>query len=176
MKLCVMMLSVPWYMFNGLEYPTILSHFLTFIAGSSSRLLRIRFSADLTMYWFPLRHFRCMQICPLVIWIWNQNIAISTIVGTSSHIKKYAALDNSRAGTRLLKKKNTQTMFEYRHTYNNINRDRSRGERGSCTPIFKSARVEKGEAKLCFCFPLNLANELETVEIKAVSMEAENVP
>jgi hypothetical protein len=24
---------------------------------------------------------------PLVIWIWNQNIAISTIVGTSSHIK-----------------------------------------------------------------------------------------
>jgi hypothetical protein len=35
-------------------------------------------------------------------------------------------------------------MFEYRHTYNNINRDRSRGERGSCTPTFKSARVEKG--------------------------------
>ena len=27
-----------------------------------------------------------MKICPLVIWIWNQNIAISTIVGTSSHI------------------------------------------------------------------------------------------
>ena len=73
-----------WYMFNGLEHTAILSHFLTFL--SSSRLLRIRFSADLTMYWFPVRYFRCMKICPLVIWIWNQNIAISTIVGTSSHI------------------------------------------------------------------------------------------
>ena len=28
-----------------------------------------------------------MKFKPLVIWIWNQNIAISTIVGTSSHIK-----------------------------------------------------------------------------------------
>jgi hypothetical protein len=27
---------------------------LTFITGSSSRVLRIRFSADLTMYWFPV--------------------------------------------------------------------------------------------------------------------------
>jgi hypothetical protein len=27
---------------------------LTFIPGSSSRVLRIRFSADLTMYWFPV--------------------------------------------------------------------------------------------------------------------------
>ena len=43
-----------WYMFNGLEHTAILSHFLTFITGSSSRLLRIRFSADLTMYWFPV--------------------------------------------------------------------------------------------------------------------------
>ena len=59
---------------------------LTLITGSSSRLLRIRFSADLTMYWFPVCHFRCMKFKPLVIWIWNQNIAISTIVGTSSHI------------------------------------------------------------------------------------------
>jgi hypothetical protein len=50
---------------------------------SSSRLLRIRFSADLAMYWFPVCHFRCMKFKPLVIW--NQNIAISTIVGTSSH-------------------------------------------------------------------------------------------
>jgi hypothetical protein len=89
MKLCVMILSVPWYMFNGLEHTTILSHFLTFITGSSSKLRRIRFSADLTMYWFPVRHFRCMKICPLVIWIWNQNIAISTIIGTSSHIITY---------------------------------------------------------------------------------------
>ena len=40
---------------------------LTLITGSSSRLLRIRFSADLTMYWFPVYHFR------------NQNIAISTL-------------------------------------------------------------------------------------------------
>ena len=60
---------------------------LTLITGSSSRLLCIRFSADLTMYWFPVCHFRCMKFKPLVIWIWNQNIAISTIVGTSSHIK-----------------------------------------------------------------------------------------
>jgi hypothetical protein len=59
---------------------------LTLITGSSSRLLHIRFSADLTMYWFPECHFRCMKFKPLVIWIWNQNIAISTIVGTSSHI------------------------------------------------------------------------------------------
>ena len=59
---------------------------LTLITGSSSRLLRIRFSADLAMYWFPVYHFRCMKFKPLVIWIWNQNIAISTIVGTSSHI------------------------------------------------------------------------------------------
>ena len=59
---------------------------LTLITGSNSRLLRIRFSADLTMYWFPVCHFRCMKFKPLVIWIWNQNIAISTIVGTSSHI------------------------------------------------------------------------------------------
>jgi hypothetical protein len=32
-----------------------------------------------------LRHFRCKEFYPLVLWIWNQNIAISTIVGTSSH-------------------------------------------------------------------------------------------
>ena len=58
----------------------------TFITGSSSRLLRICYSAVLTMDWFPVCHFRCMKFMPLVIWIWNQNIAISTIVGTSSHI------------------------------------------------------------------------------------------
>ena len=60
---------------------------LTLITGSSSRLLRIRFFADLTMHWFPVYYFRCMKFKPLVIWIWYQNIAISTIVGTSSHIK-----------------------------------------------------------------------------------------
>ena len=37
MKLCLMILSVPWYMFNGLEHTAILSHILTFITGSSSR-------------------------------------------------------------------------------------------------------------------------------------------
>ena len=86
MKLCLMILSVPWYMFNGLEHTAILSHFLTFITGSSSRLLRIRFSADLTLYWFPVCHFWCKEFNPLVIWIWNQNIAISTIVGILPHI------------------------------------------------------------------------------------------
>ena len=59
---------------------------LTFITGSSSRLMRLRFSAALAMHWFSVCHFRCMQFKSLVIWIWNQNIAISTIVGTSSHI------------------------------------------------------------------------------------------
>ena len=62
---------------------------LILITGSSSRLLRIRFSADLTMLWFPVCHFRCMTFKPLVIWIWNKNISISTIVGTSSHIKVF---------------------------------------------------------------------------------------
>ena len=85
MKLCLMILSVPWYIFNGLEHTAILSHFLTFITGSSSRLLLIRFSAALTLYRFPVRHFRCKEFNPLVIRICNQNIAISTIVGTSSH-------------------------------------------------------------------------------------------
>ena len=122
MKLCLMILSVPWYMFNGLEHTAILSHILAFITGSSSRVstihttfyltsllqiyelkrryetshytflpryetsqsryettrlrnvlhpsrsLRIRFSADLTMYWFPVCHFRCKEFKPLVIW------------------------------------------------------------------------------------------------------------
>ena len=48
------------------------------------------FSADLTMYWFPVTEFK-----PLVIWIWNQNIAISTVVGTSSHIKDFNAETNT---------------------------------------------------------------------------------
>ena len=81
MKFCLKILSVPWYMFNGLEHTAILSHFSTFISGRSSRLLRIRISADL-----PCIGFRCKEFNPLVIWIWNQNIAIFTIVGTSSHI------------------------------------------------------------------------------------------
>ena len=58
MKLCLMILSVPWYLFNGLEHTAILSQFLTIITGNSSRLLRIRISAATTPYWFPLRHFR----------------------------------------------------------------------------------------------------------------------
>jgi hypothetical protein len=90
MKLCLMILSVPWYMFNELEHTAILSHFLTFITGSSSRLLGIlaesNFTSKLPCIGFLLRHFRCKKFCPLVLWIWNQNIAISTIVGTSSHI------------------------------------------------------------------------------------------
>ena len=47
---------------------------------------QFQFSADVAMYWFPVYHFRCMKFKPLVMWIWYQNIAISTIVGTSSHI------------------------------------------------------------------------------------------
>jgi hypothetical protein len=55
MKLCLMILSVPWFMFNGLEHTAILSRFLTFITGSSSRLLCIQFSAAVTLYWFPVQ-------------------------------------------------------------------------------------------------------------------------
>jgi hypothetical protein len=64
MKLCLMILSVPWYMLNGLEHTAIFSHFLTFITGSSSRLLRIHFSAAVALYWFPVRHFRCKEFNP----------------------------------------------------------------------------------------------------------------
>ena len=67
MKLCVMILSVPWYIFNGLEQTAILSNFLTFITGSISRLLRMQFSAAVALYWFPVRHFRCKDFNPLVI-------------------------------------------------------------------------------------------------------------
>jgi hypothetical protein len=31
MKLCLVILSVPWYMFNGLEHTAILSHFFTLV-------------------------------------------------------------------------------------------------------------------------------------------------
>jgi hypothetical protein len=80
MKLCLIILSVPWYMFNGLEHTAILSHFLTFITGNCvrvgrvrvdmesvnrSRLLRIPFSADLTLYWFPVCCFLCVVSCVL---------------------------------------------------------------------------------------------------------------
>ena len=39
--------------------------------------------------------FRCKEFYPLVLWIWNQNIAISTIVGTSSHITQ---MNNKQEG------------------------------------------------------------------------------
>jgi hypothetical protein len=48
MKLCLMILSVPWYMFNGLEHTAILSHFLTFITGSSSRVSTMHTTFQLT--------------------------------------------------------------------------------------------------------------------------------
>ena len=38
MKLCLIILSVPWYMFNGLEHTAILSHFLTFITRNCVRV------------------------------------------------------------------------------------------------------------------------------------------
>ena len=85
MKFCLMILSVTWCMFNGLEHTAILSNFFTFITGSSPRLLRIRISSVI-LNWFPVCHFRCKEFNPLVIWIWTQNIGISTIVGISSHI------------------------------------------------------------------------------------------
>jgi hypothetical protein len=39
---------------------------LTLITGSSSRLLRIRFSADLTMYWFPVHEIYAISDMDLV--------------------------------------------------------------------------------------------------------------
>jgi hypothetical protein len=87
MKLCLTILSVPWYMFNGLEHTAILSNCLTFITGSSPRLLRIRFSADLTMYWFPVCHFRCKELNPLVI-------SLSVSVSVSGTLYLYLLLYN----------------------------------------------------------------------------------
>ena len=43
MKLCLMILSVPWYM---LEHTAILSHFLTFIHGKWVRVGRVRVGKD----------------------------------------------------------------------------------------------------------------------------------
>jgi hypothetical protein len=48
MKLCLMILSGPWYMFNGLEHTAILSHFLTFITGSNSRVSTVHTTFYLT--------------------------------------------------------------------------------------------------------------------------------
>ena len=48
MKLCLMILSVPWYMLNGLEHTAILSHFLTFITRSSSRVSTMHTTSYLT--------------------------------------------------------------------------------------------------------------------------------
>jgi hypothetical protein len=62
MKLCLMILSVLWYMFNGLEHTAILSHFLLFITGSNSRLLRIRVSEAVTLYWFPVHGILSISI------------------------------------------------------------------------------------------------------------------
>jgi hypothetical protein len=50
MKLYLMILSVPWYMFNGLEHTAILSHFLTFITGSSFTYLN-NIILNIISYW-----------------------------------------------------------------------------------------------------------------------------
>jgi hypothetical protein len=42
-----------------------------------------------------------MKYKPLVIWIWNQNIAMFTIVGTSSHIKIKLVHENDNNNTKL---------------------------------------------------------------------------
>jgi hypothetical protein len=52
--------------------------FSTLVLGTTStRLLRIRTESNSTSIGFRLRHFRCKEFYPLVLWIWNQNIAIS---------------------------------------------------------------------------------------------------
>ena len=56
------------------------------VGGTTTLDRECRISAAVTLYWFPMRHFRFKEFNSLVIWIWNPNIAISTIVGTSSHI------------------------------------------------------------------------------------------
>jgi hypothetical protein len=62
-----------------------------------------RFSADLTLYWFPVCHFRCKEFNPLVIWLWNQNIAISTIVGTNMIIGVRSDTPETNTGLNLQK-------------------------------------------------------------------------
>jgi hypothetical protein len=42
---------------------------------------------QITLYWFPVASFPVQGFCPLVLWIWNKNIAISTIVETLLYIK-----------------------------------------------------------------------------------------
>jgi hypothetical protein len=44
-----------------------------------------------TLYWFPFASFLVQGILSISAMIWNQNIAISTIVGTLSHIIAIAA-------------------------------------------------------------------------------------
>ena len=75
--------------------------------ATSTRLLRILTESNSTCIGFRLRHFRCKEFYPLVLclWIWNQNIAISTIVGTLSHIFKRGTLciASDRIGTVIAK-------------------------------------------------------------------------
>jgi hypothetical protein len=66
MKLCLMVLSVPWYMLNGIEDTANLSHFLTFITGSSSRvstMQNIGFRPKLgnTYYYIMNTLFNCFE-------------------------------------------------------------------------------------------------------------------
>jgi hypothetical protein len=65
--------------------------------ATSTRLLRIPTESNSTSnsIGFRFRHFRCKECYSLVLWIWHQNIAISTIVGTSSHITQ---LKNKQEG------------------------------------------------------------------------------
>jgi hypothetical protein len=56
MKLCLMILSVPWYMFNGrLEHTAILSYFLTFITGTGNDTPEIN-------TWLNLQKIGCVVI------------------------------------------------------------------------------------------------------------------
>ena len=49
MTLCYMILSVPWYMFDGIDHTAILSHYLTFITEVVSIIVHPIFcSSNLT--------------------------------------------------------------------------------------------------------------------------------
>jgi hypothetical protein len=78
MKLCLMILSVPWFMFNGLEHTAILSHFITFITGSSSRLLRIRFSA-LFSFFDDVKNYSIFQLSQFCIFILHFAIKVKLV-------------------------------------------------------------------------------------------------
>jgi hypothetical protein len=70
-----------------IQNPIFSKKYFKAISGQIFMKFISRHAEFLEFYWFPGCHFRGMKFKSLEIWIWNQDIAISIIVGTSSHIK-----------------------------------------------------------------------------------------